>query len=288
MALNTAHANNGVLIHAGEYILLFVDNVTIEFSGQSSHEFKGSKNGRLYLTSHRLIFNNKSSKDPMQSFSFPFIAMQDVQLEQPMFGANYLKGKVRAQPNGNFVGEVKFKLHFNNGGAIEFGQGMVQAVTMAKSFAHGMDLPPAYVPPTNGWSPHPAPPPAYTPTYGPQGYYGWVPPPSFPTAPPPGGVVYMTDAPPPYPGLGGYSYNTSAYPPAPPAGATAGAYGGYGFNAGYTAGPPTQGHDAKAAEAAASAHQQYQPTYPYAPPPPYCDAPPAYSNQMQNGNQGKM
>nr|CAG4644167.1 EOG090X0ADZ [Lepidurus arcticus] len=131
MSLNTAHANNGVLIHAGEYILLFSDNVNMEFSGQSSSEFKGSKNGRLYLTSHRMIFNNKNAKDPMQSFSFPFVAMQDVQLEQPMFGANYLKGKVRAQPNGKFIGEVKYKLHFNNGGAIDFGQGMLQAVSMA-------------------------------------------------------------------------------------------------------------------------------------------------------------
>ena len=50
-----------------------------------------------------------------------------VELEQPMFGANYIKGKVRAQPNGGWVGEVKFKLHFKHGGAIEYGQAMLQA-----------------------------------------------------------------------------------------------------------------------------------------------------------------
>lgn len=44
-----------------------------------------------------------------------------------MFGANYIKGKVRAQPNGNFIGEVKFKLTFKSGGAIEFGQAMLKA-----------------------------------------------------------------------------------------------------------------------------------------------------------------
>ena len=44
-----------------------------------------------------------------------------------MFGANYIKGKVRAQPNGGWVGEVKFKLHFKHGGAIEYGQAMLQA-----------------------------------------------------------------------------------------------------------------------------------------------------------------
>lgn len=44
-----------------------------------------------------------------------------------MFGANYIKGKIHAQPNGNFIGEVKFKLTFKSGGAIEFGQAMLKA-----------------------------------------------------------------------------------------------------------------------------------------------------------------
>merc|ERR1712032_1242913 len=73
MALNTAHANGGVLIHAGESILLFCDNVTMEFSGQDGAEFKGSKQGRLYLTTHRMIFNNKKTDDKMVSFSYPGI-----------------------------------------------------------------------------------------------------------------------------------------------------------------------------------------------------------------------
>ena len=42
MALNTSHANGGVLIHAGESILLFCDNVEMEFSGQDAKEFKGN------------------------------------------------------------------------------------------------------------------------------------------------------------------------------------------------------------------------------------------------------
>jgi hypothetical protein len=33
----------------------------------------GDKHGRLYLTTHRMIFNNKKSGDPLMSFSFPFI-----------------------------------------------------------------------------------------------------------------------------------------------------------------------------------------------------------------------
>lgn len=53
-----------------------------------------------------------------------------------MFGANYIKGKVRAQPNGNFVGEVKFKLYFKSGGAIEYGMALLRAAKTAQSNYH--------------------------------------------------------------------------------------------------------------------------------------------------------
>lgn len=56
-----------------------------------------------------------------------------MELEQPVFGANYIKGKVRAQPNGNWLGEAKFKLSFKKGGAIDFGQAMLKAAQMGKS-----------------------------------------------------------------------------------------------------------------------------------------------------------
>ena len=36
----------------------------------------------------------RSFQDKMVSFSFPFVALKDVELEQPVFGANYIKGKV--------------------------------------------------------------------------------------------------------------------------------------------------------------------------------------------------
>lgn len=55
-----------------------------------------------------------------------------VEIEQPVFGANYIKGKVRAQPNGNWVGEAKFKLTFKSGGAIEFGQAMLKAAYLGE------------------------------------------------------------------------------------------------------------------------------------------------------------
>lgn len=51
-----------------------------------------------------------------------------------MFGANYIKGKVISQPNGNWEGEAKFKLHFKSGGAIDFGTAMLRAAQMGENF----------------------------------------------------------------------------------------------------------------------------------------------------------
>lgn len=55
-----------------------------------------------------------------------------MEIEQPVFGANYIKGKVRAQPNGNWIGEAKFKLTFKRGGAIDFGQAMLKAAYLGE------------------------------------------------------------------------------------------------------------------------------------------------------------
>jgi len=279
MALNTAHANGGVLIHAGESILLFCDNVTMEFSGQDGPEFKGSKQGRLYLTTHRMIFNNKKNEDSMKSFSFPFVALKDVELEQPVFGANYIKGKVRAQPGGNFTGEAKFKLHFKSGGAIDFGQAMLKAAQMAGRHYGGVhDAPPPYTPPNSDW--YAAPPPAYS--ANPAGYGGWVPPTHVFPDMPPANSVYMTDAPPPYPGINGNNgYSTN---------------GGAGAAGGWTLpnqqnGTQMTSAERKAAEAAQSAQTvqtgYYDPNNPgqaYVPPPSYYDPPPSYNDQHNKKN----
>ncbi|KAF4522161.1 hypothetical protein B566_EDAN010421 [Ephemera danica] len=265
MSLNTAHANNGVLIHAGECIMLFCDNVAIEFHGTNQPELKGSKTGKLYLTTHRIIFNNRDQRDKMQSFSFPFVTISEVELEQPMFGANYIKGKVRAQTNGNWVGEAKFKLHFKNGGAIDFGQAMLKVAQMASRNGPPRDAPPPYTPPPTGW--YPAPPPAYTPPQA--GYYGWTPPTHVFPDQPPANTVFMTDMPPPYPGINGYNgYATAAQP---------NAMGGFAPSA-----PAPSAAEAKAMEAAQSAY--YDPNKPqcaYVPPPAYYEAPPAYHDSKK-------
>lgn len=127
-----------------------------------------------------------------------------VEIEQPVFGANYIKGKVRAQPNGNYVGEVKFKLYFKAGGAIEYGQALLRAAKTAQGNFHrgGLpgDDPPPYAP-AGAW--HEAPPPAYQP---PPGYYGWLPQHDAFSGPAPN-TVFVSDNPPPYPGISKSSFS---------------------------------------------------------------------------------
>ena len=95
-------------------ILLFCDNVIMGFSGLNQAAFDGEKTGRLFLTSHRMVFNNKSSNDPLKSFSFPFVALRNVELEQPVFGANYIKGKVLAQPKWAFFDIFLLMMYYLN------------------------------------------------------------------------------------------------------------------------------------------------------------------------------
>ncbi|XP_065215473.1 WW domain-binding protein 2 isoform X1 [Planococcus citri] len=266
MSMNTAHQGGGILLYSGECILLYADNVNVEFNSNPELP-NGTKTGTLYLTTHRMVFINKNHTDKVISFSFPFITLRDVDIEQPVFGANYIKGKVRSQPNGNWNGEAKFKLMFKKGGAIEFGQAMLKTVHMATGNGPVPDVPPPYSPPTGPW--YQAPPPAYTPPAA--GYYGWVPPTHAFPEPPPASSVYMTDMPPPYPGINGYSgYNTSyanATAPPPP----------MGFSV------PPESQNGKASDAAQSAY--YDPNRPqcaYVPPPSYYEPPPSY---QMNGDK---
>ncbi|XP_029640865.1 WW domain-binding protein 2 [Octopus sinensis] len=238
MSLNTAHCNYGVLIYTGERILIYCDGVQVTLEGGNLP--KGSKKGRIYLTTHRVIFLNNSQKDHLLSFSMPFFTLRQVELEQPVFSANYIKGTVFAEQGGKWSGNAAFKLCFNKGGAIEFGQAMLQAGKLASRYQ--IPQPPPYTPPQGPFY-QPAP-PAYT-AYN----YGWVPYQTFPNAPP-AHEVFMAEAPPPYPGV---DSNLNPY-------------------------PTGSAQDAKAREAAASSayynpanpHNVYMPS-PSEPPPPYSE-----------------
>lgn len=58
MSVNTSHANNGVLLYNGEYILIYAENVEIDFEKHVDQEFEGAKTGKIYLTSHRQVKDN--------------------------------------------------------------------------------------------------------------------------------------------------------------------------------------------------------------------------------------
>ncbi|ODM92222.1 Postacrosomal sheath WW domain-binding protein [Orchesella cincta] len=205
MSLNTANCDGGVVIHQGEVILLHAPNAVLSFSGNEQLKI-GEKGGNAYLTTHRLIFlaGKGHNSGSFQSFSFPFCVLSEVDVEQPMFGANYLKGKVRAQPDGNWRGEAKFKLLFKSGGAIDFAQGMVRAMQLAKQMTSQNTFwntpPPSYSAATAPNSPYQQAPPSYY--AAPNSYYGWAPP-AYNFPPPEAGTVFVSEAPPPYPGIGG-------------------------------------------------------------------------------------
>lgn len=197
MSLNNSHyGTNGVLLFNGELILIYYDGVEIGLDPQQSVPLmKGNKKGRIYLTSHRVVFVNKNQNDLMQSFSMPFMCLRNLDIEQPVFGANFIKGEVKAEPQGRWEGTAKFKLWFNNGGAIDFGQCLLNAGRLANEARAARQF--TYQQASFG-NIYPAPPPSYT-TLNPNSY-GWVPMDRFPDRPA-GENVYMYDAPPPYSGI---------------------------------------------------------------------------------------
>uniref|UniRef100_A0AC35U597 GRAM domain-containing protein n=1 Tax=Rhabditophanes sp. KR3021 TaxID=114890 RepID=A0AC35U597_9BILA len=197
MSLNTANTpdGRGVLIYNGEMILLYSKGVNISFPSEKCGPMKKSCEGFLYLTSHRVIFISGGNTD-LKSFSMPFHCMNDVKLEQPVLGANYLRGHAVPQPGGNLSCDVTWKIHFNKGGCIDFGRALLKAADMAHSF-RPYDAPPVYQPPQSDFY---APPPEYY--MAPNGYNGFqAPTHAFPDQPPQGSV-FVYDQPPPYSGIG--------------------------------------------------------------------------------------
>jgi len=185
-----------VIIYNGEMILLFIKECNLSFTTYTNPDFRGTKKGNLYLTSHRIIFVNREAAN-FHSLSMPFSSMRTIKLEQPILGANYLAGVIIAQPGGNFDGEANWKLTFNRGGCIDFGQALLKANDMANSY-RPQNAPPMYAPPAGSFF---AAPPAYYTAPGGQ-YNGFqAPVQSFPDQPP-AGSVFMYEQPPPYPGIG--------------------------------------------------------------------------------------
>ncbi|XP_067285891.1 WW domain-binding protein 2 [Pseudorasbora parva] len=257
MALNSNHSESGgVIINNSESVLMSYENVELVFSDTERlpEPFRKSKKGSIYLTPYRVIFVTKG-KDPLQSFMMPFYLIKGCEIKQPVLGANYIKGTISAEPGGGWEGSATFKLIFAAGGAIEFGQHMLQVAAQA---SRGQPVTGNFGCPymANGAYAYPPPPPANDIYSGPPPL-GYV----FPGPPPPSGSWF--DGP-------------AAYMPPPP----------------YTAPldqaplvpdlPRTPAAEAKAAEAAASSTATtFAPMRVYLPD----DKPPPYSPPDDKKNQ---
>ncbi|CAG5911868.1 unnamed protein product [Menidia menidia] len=163
MTLNQNHSESGgVIINNSESLLMNHDNVELVFCDADSlpEPFRKSKKGSLYLTPYRVIFLAKG-RDALQSFMMPFYLMKGCEIKQPVLGANYIKGSVGAETGGGWDGHATFKLIFAAGGAIEFGQYMMQVAAQASvdvpSWLTGHMGP--HPPPPTGCDPHAPPPP---------------------------------------------------------------------------------------------------------------------------------
>ncbi|CAI9534518.1 unnamed protein product [Staurois parvus] len=276
MSLNKNHSQNGgVIVNNGESVIKMCKDVELTFSdlAYKMDAFKGTKKGLLYLTPYRVIFVSKG-KDPMMSFMMPFYLVKGCSIEQPVFSANYIKGIISAEPGGGWEAQASFKLTFNSGGAIEFGQQMFKLATNASRAPQppnvGYGYTPTAVPGAYGPGGYPPAPGGYAPAlsagpypYVPPTMNGYAPAPQpmgYPYAPPQGPGMYPPELnpmymapPPPYPGP---PYSAAQAPPGPTVWSEPGMLG-----------------NGKAAEAASSAY--YNPANPhnvYMPmerPPPY-------------------
>ncbi|NXX42205.1 WBP2 protein, partial [Tricholaema leucomelas] len=175
-------------------------DVELSFSDMTGkpEAFKGTKKGMLYLTPYRMIFVSKG-KDPMLSFMMPLYLVKGCSIEQPVFAANYIKGQIQAEAGGGWEGQGTFKLTFNRGGAIEFGQLMFKAASNASSGVPLQNPGHGYTPVPGGYAPTPPAPGGCSPAPGgyaapppPNGPYPYTPPPvnAYGPAPQPMGYPY--------------------------------------------------------------------------------------------------
>lgn len=207
-----------------------------------------------------MIFVSNNQCDPLQSMTFPFFRLSCIELEQPLFGCNHIKGLVKSLESQDlhmdpWTGTAYFRMYFKSGGAVDFGMALLQAAKMASQHMHNHP-PPPYVPPIEPYQL--APRALYTP---PPGTFGMVLPTHVFPFQPPSNSVFMTEQPPPYPGL---NTNPQGYP------------GAFANN---------PADNPKAQEAAASAQPAYfdpnnpHTTYMPTAPPPYVSnsQPPSYA-----------
>ncbi|XP_065826522.1 postacrosomal sheath WW domain-binding protein-like isoform X2 [Oscarella lobularis] len=112
MALNVAFAQGRLYLAPGERILSFYDDVELQVKG-GSFQGKQTAKGTVYLTQYRVIFTSLASVT-LSSLSMAFPGLRELEVKQPIFGANSLDGHITAEPNGKRLlrnGQILADIH---------------------------------------------------------------------------------------------------------------------------------------------------------------------------------
>lgn len=118
MALNPpVLANRMPAPVTGEYMVLVRKDIEAEIVLENHTKYKGK--GKLYLTTVRLVFVSEKPGSQMNSFDVPIDLLSLEKFNQPIFGANYISGRV--MPLYNLIPlPATFKFWFMSGGTGTF------------------------------------------------------------------------------------------------------------------------------------------------------------------------
>ena len=119
MALNPPQDGNGHPFRIpDEYFIM--ERHSIEFEVVIKGMGKLCGKGKSILTTHRILLINNNKGDKLKCFELPLHYMFGESFEQPIFGANYIKGTVKPLMPGMFEGDPTFKMWFMGGGCGRF------------------------------------------------------------------------------------------------------------------------------------------------------------------------
>mmetsp|Transcript_15339 Transcript_15339/g.23620 ORF Transcript_15339/g.23620 Transcript_15339/m.23620 type:complete len:153 (+) Transcript_15339:17-475(+) len=121
MALNPPLNDMGDPLRVqGEVYILSRKGVDFQVNIEGMGKLKGK--GRCILTTSRIILIKKHYEegDAFKSFDLPLALMFDESFEQPIFGANYIKGTCKPLQPDSLPNDVKFKVWFMEGGCGRF------------------------------------------------------------------------------------------------------------------------------------------------------------------------
>ena len=97
----------------GEHFCVQRKGVKFSLKIKGMGKLKGE--GKVVLTTHRLVLINPEGKDEFKAIDLPLALTFKEQFEQPIFGANAWTGHCKAMPNA-LPGDIEFEIKFMDGG----------------------------------------------------------------------------------------------------------------------------------------------------------------------------